>query len=373
MTERDPNRFDFDPFTPGVQGSSGFNADTQETLRPIQDPTLGLGEGFFDTRTVPPWLLPSVAGVLIILFIGIVFWVYTNRTSPNFSRQTGAIPVIGAEASPSRLLPSNSVSPQTIQKAPAPENLLDDEQKPPNETTNQGTPAAPSGTPSVIVHPTEVQIKSETRVKQVVIPPGNEMLDSQSETQKSTDLEDMSTLIPSEPLPLQIPADVVSSDDAAIVVHEGPTLAPAESASEMLVTQDTPPRPPTVQPPPLFDADAAATAAISARAAAHVSRRIHVNPKTSVPAPLVSQGKGNYYVQLGSVKNADSAAQEVMHLKETFSIELGKGPYRVVPVNLGEQGVYHRIQAGPYSESDARSRCAAIKAKASASTCIVVR
>jgi len=84
-----------------------------------------------------------------------------------------------------------------------------------------------------------------------------------------------------------------------------------------------------------------------------------VEPKvTPKAAPVKSQKNGTHYVQLVSVKNEAAAKAEWPKLRAKY--KLG-GEYRIQRKDLGAKGVFYRIQAGPYSKSNADKICADIK------------
>ncbi|HBH27180.1 MAG TPA: hypothetical protein DDX54_07310 [Rhodospirillaceae bacterium] len=81
-----------------------------------------------------------------------------------------------------------------------------------------------------------------------------------------------------------------------------------------------------------------------------------------------------YYVQLGSVTDPQNAADAVLRFRDDYADVFGQGSsWRVVPVNLEGRGVFHRIQAGPYTEVRAREICAAIRARTPPGACVVMR
>lgn len=80
---------------------------------------------------------------------------------------------------------------------------------------------------------------------------------------------------------------------------------------------------------------------------------------------------GNVYIQLGSYRSTDGAATDWKKLKQKHP-ELLKGlDMRTQRVDLGDKGVFNRLQAGKVSEARAKEICDALKADAN--SCIVVR
>ncbi|MFN4282759.1 MAG: SPOR domain-containing protein [Alphaproteobacteria bacterium] len=91
---------------------------------------------------------------------------------------------------------------------------------------------------------------------------------------------------------------------------------------------------------------------------------------TPAPAPAAqSIPAGAARVQLGAVRSADAAQKEWARLQNAHKDLLGGLSMNVVTADLGERGIYYRIQAGP--AADAADLCAKLKARNVG--CIVVR
>lgn len=69
-----------------------------------------------------------------------------------------------------------------------------------------------------------------------------------------------------------------------------------------------------------------------------------------------------HYVQLASIREESRAAEQWKKLQSKYSAALGGASYRIQKKDLGTKGIYYRIQAGPFSKTDAADKCAAIKA-----------
>lgn len=87
---------------------------------------------------------------------------------------------------------------------------------------------------------------------------------------------------------------------------------------------------------------------------------------------VINAGPKTHYVQLASIPDRAKADAEWAKLKSSFSALPGSSSYRVEEANLGERGTYYRIQAGPYSEGQAKSICESIKAQKPGG-CLIVR
>ena len=102
-------------------------------------------------------------------------------------------------------------------------------------------------------------------------------------------------------------------------------------------------------------------------------------PQTAAeqPTPAGSQVKTApsnsraFRVQLAAYRTPNAAATGWQTLQARYDDLLGELESTVVQVNLGERGVFHRLQAGPYtSRATADNACAALRARNQA--CLVV-
>jgi len=83
---------------------------------------------------------------------------------------------------------------------------------------------------------------------------------------------------------------------------------------------------------------------------------------TNVPTPTVS-GPG-YRLQLGAVRSEEAAKQEWQRLQRAQPDILGKLTLATARVDLGEKGIFYRIQAGPIAdEAAAAQSCTALKSR----------
>jgi len=99
-------------------------------------------------------------------------------------------------------------------------------------------------------------------------------------------------------------------------------------------------------------------------------------PPAASPAPTraatggsVGAGSG-WRVQLGSFPAAEQVNTQWDRLKKSYA-ELQPLDLTTVRVDLGDKGVWYRLQVGPLNEPGARSLCEELKAKKR--DCLVVR
>jgi len=72
---------------------------------------------------------------------------------------------------------------------------------------------------------------------------------------------------------------------------------------------------------------------------------------------------GSHFVQLGSIKDASAAGAEWSKLNKKYPSELAGAKYRVERADLGDRGVFYRIQAGPMAKDSASEICGSIKSQ----------
>lgn len=91
------------------------------------------------------------------------------------------------------------------------------------------------------------------------------------------------------------------------------------------------------------------------------------------PAPIAGNVVGTpYFVQVVSVPTQYAAEQEWGKLQKKYSYELDGQGYRIQEANLGERGLYYRVQVGPFSKQDANILCDSLRAQ-KPGACLVVR
>lgn len=105
-------------------------------------------------------------------------------------------------------------------------------------------------------------------------------------------------------------------------------------------------------------ANDAATRAANIQPAAGAMKAVGITP-------------GEHYVQLASVTSMSGAEGEWGKLQKSFS-QLAGMQHRVQAADLGERGIYYRIQAGPMSKESADALCGEIKAQKPGG-CLVTR
>lgn len=93
-------------------------------------------------------------------------------------------------------------------------------------------------------------------------------------------------------------------------------------------------------------------------------------PKTETPKAVPVASGGSTYIQLAAVKSEAEASSQWAKFKAK-NPELGALSMRTQKADLGEKGIFYRIQAGPLSPANATKTCAAIKGRGG--SCIIAK
>lgn len=94
-------------------------------------------------------------------------------------------------------------------------------------------------------------------------------------------------------------------------------------------------------------------------------------PAPTTPAPAKSPGAGGWRIQLASVRSEAEAASEWKRLTSRHGDALSGLSMQVAKADLGEKGVFYRVQGVGVDEARAKAACAALKAQNVG--CVVVR
>jgi cell division septation protein DedD len=103
-------------------------------------------------------------------------------------------------------------------------------------------------------------------------------------------------------------------------------------------------------------------------------------PAVVQPAPAArptstataSKGERGYRLQLAAVRSPERAKEEWERLKRNNSDVLGSLDYVARRVDLGERGIFYRIQAGPVGDAAvAERRCGELKRRGV--SCLLVK
>ncbi|HYH39573.1 MAG TPA: SPOR domain-containing protein [Azospirillum sp.] len=293
----------------------------------------------------------SVVG--IAAFAGVVLYAYKghDRVGPD-----GGPPLLEADSTPTKLRPEQPGG----MEVPHQDKLVFDrlnhgakEGKPPVEHL---LPAPEAPLPRPVVTPQVPDLPATPPPPAVASPPPPPA-GSTTTVPRGVPSDVLPPVIPAPPvqvqaaLPPSLPPGGQSSQVAALPVAPPKAPPPAAKAPALLPAVAAPPKPaPAPQPAPQQQPTAAPAA-----------------PKAP-PAP--SAGGGGYRVQLASVRSEAEAAAEWKRLSSRHP-DLSGLSMQVSKADLGEKGVYYRVQGGSVDEARARSICEKLKAQNVG--CVVVR
>lgn len=143
------------------------------------------------------------------------------------------------------------------------------------------------------------------------------------------------------------------------------------------VTAAKPPAATAVVPPaivPSLAAQAQVSAPAPSSAAekpdAKIAKAAAEKPGISNPAQPIAE-KGGVMIQLASLPNEAEASATSQRLQTKYQPILASARLHAVRADLGNKGIYYRIQSQPMSEAQAKAICAAVKNQNGA--CILVR
>lgn len=122
------------------------------------------------------------------------------------------------------------------------------------------------------------------------------------------------------------------------------------------------PQPRPLAPPPQAQAPAAPGPAAAPGTAPAPQHQLAAAPKAPPKSPVPAAGGTR--IQLASVRSPEAAREEWDRLKRDNPDLLGKLTANAVRADLGEKGIYYRVEAGPLTDKAAADRlCKALKAR----------
>jgi hypothetical protein len=168
----------------------------------------------------------------------------------------------------------------------------------------------------------------------------------------------------------QTPSVAVPASVAA--KPQQPSAKPAPAPQQQVASVAKPPAPPAQQnaAPSMGQLIAKLEAASLPAAPAKAAPQPAKPAPTSAPAP-VAGGSGGWRVQLASVRSEGEAAAEWRRLAGRHPDALGGLSMQVAKVDLGEKGIFYRVQGAGADEARAKSACAQLRAQNVG--CVVVR
>jgi len=169
-------------------------------------------------------------------------------------------------------------------------------------------------------------------------------------------------VIHADPQPIKVkpeqPGGMVVPDRDKLIYNERPGGPPVEKLlppPEQPAPRPTPPQMAALAPPPpppapvVVQQEPVPPAPVPSAVRAVPPQQAAKPHPTPVVAAATEKG-GHIRIQLGSVRSAEEARDEWQRLKRLAPEQLGKLTADAVRADLGERGVYYRIEAGSFAE-----------------------
>ena len=162
------------------------------------------------------------------------------------------------------------------------------------------------------------------------------------------------------------PGGMVVPDRDKLIYSERPGGPPVERLlppAEQPAPRPLPPPPPAAAPLPLAAPPQVAAVPPSPVAKPTAAPATHTAPPPAASAPAVDRG-GHIRVAIASLRTPEEARSEWQRLKHANHDLLGKLNADAVRADLGERGVWYRIEAGSFAKAaTAEHLCHELKAR----------
>lgn len=283
-------------------------------------------------------LLPVLLVVAAIgAFVAIVWWAYQTANRP--PETLAEVPVVEAEPGEPKVRPESEGG----MNVPNQDKLI-------YEQLSQG-----EGEPAV----------------ERLLPPPEEPLDPPAPPPPAVPEVDTSALTPPPP-----PQEVTPSPEGAEGETAMPAPAPAEAPAPESMAEAAAPAPAESAEPtaPALEATAQEEGGEEVAPPAEAAARAPETEPEAAPAPTAqatAAGAG-FRIQLAAVKSEADARAAWDRLQKAHAELLGGLQPTIQRADLGEQGIFYRVQGGPLpSREAAAALCERLKAKSQA--CLVVK
>ena len=317
------------------------------------------------------WLSYGLSLIAVIALAGVVWWAYQAIVG---APKNGEVPVIAADQTPAKVPPADqsatdgsgqektvygqisgtNTQPKTEVLLPAPETP----QPPPPPATPPTTadttaPAATTGTTAGATTSTTTTATTET----LTIPPAEPVAPATTTTGSTTDTTG---------------AQQTATNTADTGSSTAGTTASQQTTTQQTTTADTGSATPATTPAP--DVDLSGVPTLSP-----------LTPTVQVPAAAVTtadtSGTGgattqtsnvadNFRIQLAALKTEAEANKTWNRILAKHDDVLGALTVHIVRADLGSQGIYYRVQAGPFADK-ASAKAACDKLKTAGQQCLV--
>ncbi|MFN0044728.1 MAG: SPOR domain-containing protein [Alphaproteobacteria bacterium] len=330
----------------------------------------GLPKGAIRAR--PPflkrfgWLTGIVAGVTLAGFAVATWYAYTigMRTGSE-----GAAPLVRADGRPEKIRPADPGGMEVPHQDKSVFGRVKSEENK-NEAARNieqllPPPEEPVQRPKAKDKPAEGQkaeaLKTDNPSKEG--PPVAGAAQTPTGPQSTPSTPPPSAPVPSPPAPGQAKLPEIKS--AEVKPQETKPLDPKNMPTPLVV-----PQPAAEKKSP--EAQTAAPPATGLPENTAPSTRPAAPKATPSPSPVAKTAKGGAYrIQLAATRTEDEAQAEIAKLRAKHGAVLGNVALSAQRADLGEKGIFYRIQGGPFDAEGAKAACAALRQQNLG--CILVR
>jgi hypothetical protein len=211
----------------------------------------------------------------------------------------------------------------------------------------------------------EAPVTLAPQPEQPVAPPPRLVETDAARTVDSDQLPPPPPALRNVPQPLRPPPAAPQAETQAAVPPPPPI--PTADGEEAAATPVAPAGTPPAQSQPAAAPQPAALAQTQAAAPAPATA-----PAPAPQQPAAAPAAGGFRVQLAAYRTPEAALAGWKALQARYEDLLGSLEPTVVRADLGDRGVFHRLQAGPYVSTEAaNAACTALRARNQA--CLVIR
>ena len=354
------------------------------------------------------WLAGAVAGVVLAGFAVITWYAYT------VGMRTGSesvAPLIRAERTPEKVKPTNPGAEEPHQGTSVYGTIESGAKKEPPKNVEQllPPPEEPVARPKAKdkpADPPKAEMPPPSPSQQTgpplaapsqpapTLPAQTPSAPPAASAAKPPETKPTAPAANQAPAPATKPVETKPAPAAAAAQAPSPPSAPPAAAAKPPETKPAPGSPVAQAPAPTLPS---APAAPAAPAAAPTDAK-PADTKPGAPTPLVpptppaaaappadqapksdsaakaavkpSSG-GTHKIQLVATRTEEEAKAELQRLRGKHGDVLGKLNVSIVRADLGEKGVFYRVQAGPLDPDGAKAACAQLRQQNAG--CLVVR
>ncbi len=154
-----------------------------------------------------------------------------------------------------------------------------------------------------------------------------------------------------------------ATTEPEVLALAGPPLETVPGPAKNLLPEAESPLASAPEPPPVSTVQVAAP--LTEPPAAPLAHQVAILPATTDPVRP-------YVVQLAALKAQDGARPAWRRLQKAHSVLLSEREMAIQEIDLGERGIFHRVQAGYFPDrTSALELCTALKARGQ--DCLVVK